>query len=457
MYQTDLGNARRLVARHGANIRFVHTWGKWVIWDGERWRVDDDDEIIRLAKDTVEAILPEATKLSDPATLVKFALNSMKAERIKAMVKLAESEPEVVLPAKAFDADPLLLGVSNGVIDLRTGAFRPAQREDYVTRSAGVPFDATSKCPNWLSLLEVITNGDKELIAYVQRVVGYTLTGLVREEIVFVLWGDGRNGKSTFRETLHALMGDYAIVADAGLLVTRQTAGGASPDVARLHGRRLVAINETSENDRLNEARVKFLTSNDKLTARKLYQDYFDFSPTHKAFLTTNHKPIVQGTDEGIWRRIHLLPFAVTIPVEKVERDFRERRLMPELAGILSWALEGFAAYRREGLNPPASVLAATGDYREDMDLVGQWIDERCELDANACSPTSGLYNDYAKWASDEVGWIINKLRFGRDLAARGFKPKKGTGGRREVRGLRLKDGIVMDLRPSSFPRREWR
>jgi putative DNA primase/helicase len=439
--QTDLGNARRLVARHGAGIRFVHAWGKWVIWDGERWRVDDDGGIMRLAKDTIEAIFVEAANLSDgeKRDLRKHALKSQSVDRLRAMVKLAESELAVVLPADAFDANPLLLGVSNGVIDLRSGSFRPATREDYIVKRAGVAFDPKAQCPSWRKFLGDITDGDRELIAYLQRVVGYALTGLVREEVMFVLWGTGRNGKSTFRETLHALMGDYAIGSDAGLLVARRDAGGASPDVARLQGRRFVAINETSENDRLNESRVKFLTSNDKLTARKLYHEPCDFTPTHKTFMATNHKPLVQGADEGLWRRIHLLPFIVTIPVESVEKDFRERRLIPELPGILNWALEGLAAYLKDGLNPPACVVAATDEYRKDMDLIGQWIEERCDRDAHACTPTSALHADYEQWASGEIGWSISTLKFGRNLADRGFKGRKGTGGRRMVIGLKLK------------------
>jgi putative DNA primase/helicase len=445
LYQTDLGNARRLVARHGDNIRYVHASRTWIIWDGPGWHVDDKGRIDEFAKDTVEAIFAEADKVPDEGErrrLRQHALKSQSFNRLKATVKLAESDPKIVLSPDALDANPWLLGVRNGVVELHTGSFRPARRDDYVTRRAAVAFDPGSRCPTWLQFLDAVTGGNKELIAYVQRACGYLLTGLIREEVVFVLSGTGRNGKSTFRETLHALLGDYAIGADAGLLVARQTAGGATPDVARLHGRRLVAINETAENDRLNEARVKFLTSNDKITARNLYEKPFDFTPTHKAFLTTNHKPIVQGTDEGIWRRIHLWPFNLMIPAEKVEKDFRERRLLPELPGILNWALEGLAAYCREGLNPPACVLAATEEYRQDMDLVGQWIDERCELDAGACTPSSRLYNDYAQWAPNEVGWAIKRPRFGRDLAARGFKPKKGTNGRREVCGLRLKDGI---------------
>jgi putative DNA primase/helicase len=270
-------------------------------------------------------------------------------------------------------------------------------------------------------------------------VVGYALTGSVREEVMFVLYGTGNNGKSTFRETVHSFFGDYALAADAGLLIERKTPGGATPELARLKGRRLVSINETSENDHLNEARVKFITSQDKITARNLYQQFFDFDPSHRAFLTTNHKPIIRGTDIGIWRRIHLLPFTVAIPPEKVEKDFRERRLMPELSGILNWALAGLAVYRKHGLHPPKAVLASTKEYREDMDVVGQWIDQRCDVDRIATIPTGAAYFDYSQWAADEVGWEFKKLTFRRHLSDRGFPAEKGTHGQRMIRGLRLK------------------
>jgi putative DNA primase/helicase len=274
-------------------------------------------------------------------------------------------------------------------------------------------------------------------------VVGYTLTGSAREEVMFVLYGTGNNGKSTFRETVHSFVGDYALAADAGLLIERKTPGGATPELARLKGRRLVSINETSENDHLNEARVKFITSQDKITARNLYQQFFDFDPSHKTFLTTNHKPIIRGTDIGIWRRIHLLPFTVAIPSEKVETDFRERRLMPELSGILNWALAGLAAYLKQRLNPPEKVLASTKEYREDMDVVGQWIAERCEVDPKASVPTGEAYFYYSQWAEDEVGWALKKLTFRRHLSDRGFPAEKGTHGQRMIRGLRLKSTAV--------------
>jgi len=445
-FHTDLGNARRLISRHGKNIRFIPEWNKWIVWNGSRWEIDDDGAAMRLATETVEAMYSEALGLAneqDRTALLKRALRGQAEARLKAMVSLAESEAPVVLPANKLDADPWVLGVQNGVVELKTGKFRPSRREDLITKRANVVFDPNACFPNWLKFLDTVTGGDVSLQSYIQRVVGYTLTGSAREEVMFVLYGTGNNGKSTFRETVHSFVGDYALAADAGLLIERKTPGGATPELARLKGRRLVSINETSENDHLNEARVKFITSQDKITARNLYQGFFDFDPSHKTFLTTNHKPIIRGTDIGIWRRIHLLPFTVAIPPEKVEKDFRERRLMPELSGILNWALAGLAAYRKQGLHPPEAVLASTENYRQDMDVVGQWIAERCERDPHASVPTSHAYNDYSQWADDEVGWQLKKLTFRRNISDRGFSADKGTHGQRMIQGLRLKSTAV--------------
>jgi putative DNA primase/helicase len=354
------------------------------------------------------------------------------------MIKLAESEIGVVLSVDKLDADPLLLGVPNGVVDLRNGTFREGRRDDYVTKVAGAAFDERARCPQWKNFLKKIFDSDGDLIGYVQRVCGYILTGLTVEEAMFFLWGLGANGKSTFRETIFALLGDYAVGADASLLITNIRSGGATPDVARLYARRLVTINETEQNALLNEARLKFITGHDIITARNLYQDPFDFTPTHKTFVTTNHKPIVRCTDEGTWRRIHLIPFIQTIPPEDRVRNFREERLMPERPGILNWALEGLAAYHREGLNPPDTVLDATREYREDMDLIGAWIEERCSLDSKAEEETATLYDNYKSWAQEQVGFVISPIAFGRDLADRGFKKKK-VNRSRGFSGLKLK------------------
>jgi len=204
-----------------------------------------------------------------------------------------------------------------------------------------------------------------------------------------------------------------------------------------LHGRRLVTINETEQNDQLNESRVKFITSSDVITARRLYEEPFDFRPTHKSFLTTNHKPIVRGTDEGIWRRIHLLQFSEKIPGSDRVANFRERVLLPELPGILNWALEGLEEYMRDGLNPPTEVTEATKDYRDDMDVVGRWIEARCEIDLVAEVETAVLHADYARWSKVEIGFTVSPITFGRMLSSRGYKAKK-VNRKRGICGLRL-------------------
>jgi putative DNA primase/helicase len=441
---TDLGNARRLVARHGYNIHYVAQWNQWIVWNktSQRWEIDQDGAVTRLAEETVLAIFDQALALSNQADrneLLKHAMKSQSEARINAMINLAQAEEGVTISADQLDADTWLLGVQNGAVELRHDRFRVSLREDLITKSAGTTFDLYADCPNWDQFLRTITNNDRDLQTYLQRVVGYMLTGSVREEVCFILYGLGQNGKSTFRETVHTLLGSYALAADANLIVERKTGGGATEEIARLKGKRFVAINETAENDQLNETRIKFITSQDMITARNLYGHFFDFFPTHKAAITTNHKPIIRGTDEGIWRRVHLVPFLVSIDPKSVERDFRERRLLRELPGILNWALEGLRAYLQQGLNPPSSVRASTQDYRADMDVVGQWLAERCEKDPQASIPTGRAFSDYSAWASEEVGWAMTKLKFRRHLTDRGFAATKGTGGIRLITGLRLK------------------
>ena len=246
------------------------------------------------------------------------------------------------------------------------------------------------------------------------------------------------------------MMGDYALAADAGLLTERKTPGGATEEIARLKGRRFVAVNETAENAHLNEARVKFITSQDTVTARNLYGHLFDFFPSHKTFVTTNHKPIIRGTDEGIWRRVQLIPFTVAIDKSRVEKDFRERRLLPELSGILNWALAGLAAYQQNGLSPPQAVLASTEGYREDMDVVGQWITQRCDLDPSSRLATATAFADYSAWANEEVGWNLGKLTFRRHLSDRGFAALKGAHGQRLIAGLRLKSTCARSTAPAA-------
>lgn len=420
---TDLGNARRLVRLHGDDIRYVPVWKSWLVWRDGHWRRDADGEIMRLAKKTVEAMFAEAAGIADEGArkaLRAHAIKCQSAQRLAAMVELAKTELAVVLPVSMVDADPLMLGVENGVIDLRTGSFRPAEREDYVTKRCGAAFDPKAKCPNWDAFLKKIFVKDRKLSAYVRRACGYTLTGLTDEEAMFILWNTGNNGKSTLRETVFALMGDYAMGADASLLVAhRKQQGGASPDVARMHGMRLVTMNETAEGDHLNESRVKYITSHDITTARFLFENPFDFTPTHKPWLTTNNKPVIKGTDPGIWRRVQMWPFLFIVPEKERDRYFRQKKLMPELCGILNWALKGLRKYHKLGLKPPPAVIEATEEYRKDMDVLGQWIAERLVQDPKSALKRTEMFRDYEAWSKANVSWHMTAIGFGRELAAR--------------------------------------
>ena len=444
---TDLGNARRFVRHHGKDVRYVPAWKSWLVWRDGHWRRDDDGAVVRLAKATVEKMFVAASAIAGEEARKAargWALKSSSAASLAAIVTLAKTELRVVLPVSKLDADPFLLGVENGVVDLRTGKFRPAQRDDYVTKRARVAYDPAAKSPNWDAFLDRIFAGKKDVVAYVQRVIGYCLTGDVNEEVLLVFWGKGANGKSTFRQTIFDLFGDYAMAADASLLVAQKNSGGggATPDVARLRGKRLVTINETAENDRLNEARLKYIVSHDTISARGLYENPFDFTPTHKAILTTNHKPVIRTGGEGTWRRLSLVPFTVTIPMAEREEDFREAKLMPELPGILNWAIAGLMSYHEEGLTPPPTVVDATEEYRKDMDVVGRWIEEKCVLDPAAKTATSQLYDNYKNWATSQTTdsrFVMAANRFGRDLAGReGIEPTKVDGMRGHA-GIRFK------------------
>jgi P4 family phage/plasmid primase-like protien len=353
---TDLGNAKRLVGRYGEDLRHVGTWRCWLVWRDGHWRRDEDGAVMRMAKATVEKMFAGAAQIDDEdrrKALRSHAIKSQNAQRLVALVKLAESEIEVVLAAGEIDADPYLIGVKNGVIDLRRVEFREARRDDYVTKIAGAKYDVEAKCPNWDDFLKRVMPSE-DVRRYLARVAGYTLTGLTSEEVIFLIYGkEGNNGKTTWRETIFAVMGDYAIAADANLMMTTQRSGGATPDVAKLHGCRLVTINETEDGAVLNEGRVKYITGTDRISARRLYEAPFDFTPSHKAVVTTNHKPIVRGIDEGIWRRINLIGFEQTISGNV---NFRAEKLIPELSGILNWMLDGLREYYRIGLAPPKAA-----------------------------------------------------------------------------------------------------
>lgn len=439
---TDAGNGLLFVALFKKDIRYIEAWKAWIVWDGSRWIGASDTAILPLARAATEHMFDWALKLPEDHRegLRKHALACQKEQRLRSMLNLAKGEASIRIEANKLDADPWLLGCPNGTLDLRTGALREARREDYITKQISVAYDAQAKCPNWEAFLNRAMQGDRATIEHLQRIVGYVLTGSVVEEKLFALFGGGDNGKTTFFMTLLEMLGDYADTTNKSILMEAQgEKGAASPDVAALQGKRLVVISETDDDCTIAEAQLKAITSNEMIHARQLYQNSFTFTPTHKGLLSTNHPPFVKGTDDGIWRRLDIIGFPFKITEAEKITDFRERKLRPELAGVLNWALDGLREYRRDGLKPSEAVKRATNEYRGEMDLMGQWLEDNTAPDMNAFVSKHDVYENYRNWAAIERVPHLGPRKFSNELISRGFKRAKNTAGTaRGFKGLKL-------------------
>lgn len=444
---TDWGNAERLADRHGADIKFCGKLGGWYIWDGKRWAKDESGEIYRRAAETVREYGKEANrqlkeiekqykqetdtrkqeelekKAKALAGMAKFAKQSESRPRLESMITLAQNIPGIPVAVEQWDNDPWLINFENGTFDIKKGKLRDHKREDLITKIIPVEYNEEAKAPRWTSFLEEIMDGDQELIEFLQKSIGYSLTGSTQEQVMFLLHGSGANGKSVFLNVIKEMMGDYGQQAPTSLLMAKKS-DGVPNDVARLKGARYITTIETEKGKRLAEALVKQLTGGDMITARFLRQEFFEFKPEGKFFLATNHKPVISGDDSAIWRRIRLIPFEVTIPEEK--RDpLLEYKLHDELPGILCWAIEGLKKWMKEGLKAPEKVLAATDEYRESMDNLGMFIDECCVLDPNAKTPIKKLYEAYNQWALDNGLHPMGNPQLRERLKERGFQQKR--------------------------------
>ena len=433
-YETsDLGNARRLVDEHGEDLRYVPEWGKWLAWNENRWMVDVTGEAHRRAKDVAERILDEARAAADDK-LFRHGLKAQSAAGLNAMLAVASTEPGIPVLVDELDADPWLLTVANGTIELRTGTLRPARREDLITKASPVPFDPGAKCPTWHRFLEEVLP-DPEVRGFLQRCVGYALTGDVREQILLIWYGLGANGKSTLKETLLATLGDHAAPAAPRLLLAQQHEEHPTA-IADLRGRRLVVSHEVEDGLRLDEALVKELTGGDRLKARYMRQDFFSFAPSHKLLLACNHKPRVRGADNGIWRRLRLVKFDVTIPPERQDRDL-PARLRAELPGILSWAVAGCIEWQERGLQTPPAVLEATAEYRQESDLLAQFVAERCLTGEGLQVRSTVLYAAYQGWCRENgLDHPLSQKALSRQLDERGFDRTENRAGQAIWLGL---------------------
>lgn len=449
---TDMGNAERLVTNFGEELRYSHPMKKWFHWDGMRWKPDGQSIATQRAMTTVRGIYQEAAAqdtVDKRAALADWAVNSEGVGRIGAMVQLARSIPEVIVMPEELDRNPWLLNTESGTLDLKTMKLTPHDQGDLITAVTGTPYRPEAGCPRWLKFLDEIFGGDDEIIEFVQRGVGYSLTGSTREQVIFLCWGDGANGKSTFLFAIEKALSDYAAntpfdTFDSG---NKSQTGN---ELARLKGKRLVIAIEAENERTLAEARVKSVTGGDRVTCRFLYGEFFEYDPEFKIWLAVNHKPIIRGTDHGMWRRIILLPFTQSFRGAADDKNLRDV-LIQELPGILAWGVRGLAKWADGGLRIPEKLLDATKAYRQEMDVVAQFLEECCDDSEGSSVPTRDLYNRYSYWSKDYGERMLTHRSFSLELARRGYSKVKGNSQIR-WRGLKLKPETFS---PAGLPQHE--
>lgn len=430
---TELGNAERIAYEYGHIIRYVSDVG-WYIWDGKRWRFDTKKEIERITAKVLRSLYKSDDELEQ-----KWAKScerrNVRMNSIKDLMPLVPAERE------DFDQHKYLFNVENGVVDLKTGKLLPHDRELGITKITNITFDENAKCPTWLGFLDQVFLGDKELIEYMQRLIGYSLTGDISEQIMMFLVGNGSNGKSTFINIIKDLMGEYGKQANSETFIKKQNSG-ANNDIARLVGARFVSAIESEEGEKLSESFVKQITGGEPVLARFLRQEFFEFTPEFKVFFTTNHKPVIGGLDEGIWRRVKLIPFNLSLPAHKRDKKLPEK-LSLEMPGILNWAIEGCLKWQKDGLKEPKVVAEATGKYKEDMDILGPFLNEVCYTDLGneaVIIEAKELYNAYDTWCFQSGERSLGNRSFYRMLETKGFGKFKGTGNKTFLSGITLKE-----------------
>jgi putative DNA primase/helicase len=425
---TDLGNSLRLVDRLDGQYTYCAPFGGWQIFKEGRWETDKNNSVVEEVKQSTIDFVSEAEAVKDPVIRKKyldFACSSQSNAKISAALKLACSALSV--STDAFDADPTMVNLGNGVLDLQNEEFIEEHLpEQMLRKQTSVDFIEEAECPRWDQFLEEVTGGDQELIKYIQTVVGYCLTAETSERCLFILYGNGANGKTTFLNMIQQLLGDYAMTTPADTLMVKK-AGGIPNDVARLCGARLVVASEIEEGQSLAEALVKRLTGQDDVVARFLNQEFFQFKPAFKIFIASNYIPRISGCDEGIWDRIRLLPFEVRIPEEKRDPELASK-LQEELPGILNWAIDGYFNWIEQGLVTPGAVDVATQKYRSEMDVLGSFLDAKVIRKDGDRIQSRQLYQQYGEYCRENGERSESQKSFSLNLKNRGFISKKMQG-----------------------------
>jgi len=440
---TDDGNAFRFVNAYGDVARYCLRWKKWLIFDGKRWKPDEGENLVRMARDVARSIDREAADTTDTAAkrdISNWARRSQSAGRISAMLRFARSD--LVIEPDALDSDIWLLNCQNGTIDLRTRELREHRREDYITKLCPYPYDPDAEAPTFERFLNEIFDGTQEIIGFLRRYAGSSASGSIKDRAFIILWGAGKNGKTTLLELLRTALGDYAKDTPIATFMQKDYEGVGN-DVAALKGSRFVTASESEKGKKLAVAKIKKLVGSDTVSARFLYREFFEFKPQMKLWIATNHKPVIEETADAIWDRVHLVPFRVRFDGDKADEDLGEK-LRTEAAGVLAWIVRGCLEWQRDGLNPPPKVLAATKQYKDESNPLRMFFEDRCVLHPEAEAAASELHRAYARWA---IAWGEEAMKtkaFQSELRDQGFESFRYTSGpmkgRRGWRGIALRD-----------------
>lgn len=452
----DTLNGRHFAEIYRGELLYCYPRGKWLHFDGMRWSWCTESEPLQAAKATAGALLEQALEAfqNDPQSVdakkvLAQAKDAFNLKRLQAMITCAASEPGMHIgEMNELDCDPLLLGCENGVIDLRTGDLLTPTPEQLITKSVKAQYEPDAYCPRWERFLHEVTLGDADTIDYLQKMAGYFLTGLVSEEVLHFFHGYGRNGKSVFANVLTRLLGDYVLTAPAEMLMKKDR-GSVTNDVARLVGIRLLMANETRNGQAFDDLMLKTLVSTERMSARFLYQEYFDFWPTHKILIRGNHKPLIADETDGAWRRIRLVPFDLRLNEEEVDPQL-ESKLMEEVEGILAWSVQGCIAWQKDGLEPSARINSASACYRTECDLVGEFLEEYT-LDPQGQISQQTLWDEWREWCQRNGVREGSKKAFTRKLEGRGIRPHGWKNSVRQYSGVRKKTSQEFQETTSPF------
>jgi len=439
--------ALRFTDRHGKDLRYVDEWGKWLAWTDTHWDIEKTLLAPHRAREICREAASECNKPSESKAIVKW-------RTVNAVETMARSDRRIAAIINQWDADPSLLNMQKISIKLSTGVERPNNPLDYCTKITGAAAAPEgTPCPMWLSFLNTVMNGDADLIDYLQRVCGYCMTGSIKEHAMFFLYGTGANGKSVFINTLRGILGTYHTTAPIETFTVAHSTQHPT-DLAGLRGARLVTAVETEEGRTWAESKLKAITGGDEISARFMRQDFFSFIPTFKLMIAGNHKPRLRSVDEAMRRRFHLIPFSVTIPPNKRDKDLAEK-LKAEWPAILRWMVAGCLIWQRDGLNPPQAVIEATNKYLETEDSIGTWIEERCECKPSYKDTSANLFASWKTWAELNGEFVGSQKQFSEKLQGRGMESI--TIGDKKARGYQGLRTVKAEEQPTYGYRDDYR